>query len=446
MRVGRPVLAAAFLALFALVLSIPLRDNGSGDGPGRVKTPPAKNGGRPTSSPTPKPDDKTSLVNYPDACLAPAGSPQESLVAYAHQDGIAIAEIPGEARAVIDDSPPVTWSPSGTYLAGGSGTVYDSNGDEVGTLFTEPGSRWAWSPTADCAVVAREGSSTIDFFVPDGQSTPFIEARATNLSFSPKGGDLAYVTESEDEFEIWVASLAQRQTRLVDRFDVEANERIILAGWTPDAEWILYWIGTTDEINREGSELLAVSGDGVSVELGTVLAYQDFVTTCGNDLVAVVGGGPRPGGPKRLAYVGPQEPTDFLTPEGNYEISPSCSEDGGFIAVSHSDDASGEGPRRLVILDEFGSPVLSPTDDPTFDDAYPRWGRDGTGLLFVRAPESGPPELWHIPLDGAPEATGEVMREIRGEPEARPAGWGYWLDWNADEPSGVGIVSEGTAP
>lgn len=456
---GRPIVALIFVVLLGIGLSIPLRnasrDTGGETTPTEKTSGPKKGAGAqksPSATPTEDaPDDLVELDgSYPKQCLQAAPAPTESLVAYAHPDGIGIAETSGEVRAVIDDTFPYRWSPSGSLLITGSGTVYDSNGDEVDSLFQEPTEfhNWGWSPVADCAVVTTK-AGTLDAILPGESRQTLLEEGTAGFTFSPAGGDLAYLVESADgsTAEIWVAALAKGTTARLASFDLdsEGGEQIVLAGWTPDASRVLYWRGAAGELSDTGSTLLAVSGDGDSVELDTVVAHRDFVGSCGDKLVAVVGAGARAdANTKRLAYLEPTAPTDFLTAADTYEISPSCSPDGRFIAAVRDESGDGTGSRRLVILDRFGSPVRFPTDDPGFNDAYPLWGRVGQGVLFLRVPTGkGGAELWHLSLGDEPEPTDIVLDEFSGNPDVSRDSWGHWFDWNSDAPTSVSLVSGG---
>lgn len=456
---GRPIVALVFVVLLGIGLSTPLRDaardpeakSATAEKPkgNKKKAKPPKS---PTVEPTVEPSEEVELAGaYPDECLQKAPEPTESLAAYAHPDGIAIAAVPGDVRAVIDDTFPYRWSSSGSLLIAGSGTVYDSNGDEVDSLFEDPSEfhNWGWSPVADCAVVTSK-TSTLDVVLPGEDRSTLVGLGTAGFTFSPAGGDLAYLVENADgsEAAIWVAALAQGTTTRLASFELDSagGEQIVLAGWTPDASRVLYWRGSQGELAGTGTNLLAISGDGDTVELDTVVAHRDFVGMCGNRLVAVVGAGARAeANTKRLAYLEPTAPTDFISATDTYEISPSCRPDGRFIAAVQDDSGEGTGRRRLAILDRFGSPVRFPTDDPGFNDAYPLWGRGDAGVLFLRVPTGeGGAELWYLPAGAEPQATGLVMADFSGNPDVSRDSWGHWLDWNSDAPTSVSLVSGGS--
>jgi hypothetical protein len=448
---GRPIVALVFVVLLGMALSLPLRDAAREPDPKPGTTEKEKKK-KPKKSPSSAPADDAELAGaYPEECLQAAPDPTESLVAFAHEDGIAIAEVPGEARAVIDDTFPYRWSPSGTLLITGSGTVYDANGEEVDSLFDDPSEfhNWGWSPVADCAVVTTK-VGTLDVVVPGESRETLLDRGTAGFTFSPAGGALAYLVENEDgsSAAIWVASLADGTTERLASFELDAagGEQIVLVGWTPDASSVLYWRGSQGELAAAGSDLVAVSGEGDVVELDTVVAHRDFVGICGKKLVAVIGGGARSeANSKRLAYLEPTAPTDFLTESGAYEISPSCAPGGDSIAAIRDESGDGTGRRRLALLDRFGSPVRFPTDDPNFDDAYPLWSRDGNEVLFVRvATDDGATELWHMESEGDPEATGLVLADFSGNPDVSRNSWGHWIDWNSDAPTSVSLVSGGS--
>ena len=424
----RPILAVAFLVVIGVLLAIPIRqamqDNSAGDDG-------ITDG-----------DAQELAGDYPEKCLDPAGDAVESLVAYVHKDGIAVTEVPGETRVVIDDLVPFKWSPTGTYLAAGSGAVYDTNGEEVDSMFeTGTGAAWSWSTIADCAIVA-DAEGALQVFVPGEGLEPLIDGPTNGFAFSPGGGDLAYVVPGDDSIELWIASLGNGTTARAATLDPGDGD-VVLAGWTPDAAYVLFWQGDRDELSDPGKKLRAAAA-GEIIPLEKVVAHRDFLDACGKRLIAVIGEGPRTErNKKKLAFLAPGAAPEVITPKGSYDVSPRCSPEDKEIAVVRSDDATGKGPRRLVIIDRFGSPVQEPTGDPNYDDAYPMWGRGGAGVLFVREPADGSkPELWYLEPGETAAPTEAVMARLEGDPQSAREGWGHWIDWTADVPAATSVVTE----
>ena len=462
---GKPVLALAFVAIMAVVLSIPLRGT-SDDGPRETRQPDAGTTTSPKDEATPEdeptPDEETSpdqppeedepvgdtirfSGNYPNRCLEPAPDPADTgLVAIDQGDAIEVGDITGSDPVVVEDQFPLKWSPTGTYFVAGSGTVYDRQGVEVASLFDDDAAlNWAWSPIADCAVTASDEGMSV--FVPGSEPKALHDGSIARFSFSPGGGDLAYVEVGDDEqAHLWVASLATGKATRLTTLDVSPSEEVVLAGWTPDARHVLFWRGAPEDLLRTGGSLFAVSARGKVTSLATVLAHRDFLTSCGENLVAVVGGGARTEThPKQVAIVNVGARPQVLTPKGAHDLSPSCSPDGSSIALVRTGDANGEGPGTLTVIDPTGAEIFSP-DNTGYKDAYPMWGRGDAGVLFVRQPlEGGDPELWRVVEGGSPTPTGITLRGIDRKPGVFRDAWGHWLDWSADQPSGVGVLIEG---
>ena len=463
---GKPIIALLFVALLGIVLTIPLRsttddrsastrkDNATPT-PEASKTPSEKPSQSPTPSPEPSeteppeesPPDRARLTGtYPKSCLEPDGAPDGSgLFAIDQGNGIEISDTSGSGSTTVEGRFPFKWSPSGSYLMTGTGEVYDSTGDGVTNLFEGGGSfSWSWSPIADCVVFASQDKVSV--FAPgNGEPKDLHDGLVSRFSFSPSGGDLAFVQDDPEagEAHLWVASLATGKARRLTSLPLSEDDEIVLAGWTPDATHVLFWRGGSDELLQKGTSLKAVSATGKVKPVARVLAHRDFLASCGDDLYAVVGGGARvEPNAKRLARVSVDGDVEYLTPESAHDESPSCSPEGNLIAVARSASADGRGPGALTVIDRSGSVQFS-SQEAGSEDAYPLWGRGDAGVLFIRQPVSGDgdPEVWSISQTRPASPTGATLRSIRRQPGIFRDSWGHWLDWSADEPSGVSVLS-----
>ena len=459
---GKPILAALFVLATAFVLSIPLRDTGdpiagsansktsptSAASPTQEPTPEESESPGPDTSPTPEgpeaPPDTAELAGeYPDECLERESAPDgDGFLAIDQGQGIEISDTEGGGRVVVDDTFPFKWSPSGTYLAGGSGALYDIDGNEVGPPFPgEPPFNWAWSPIADCLIVSSADQTLV--IVPGSDAVPLHDGPLARFAFSPSGGDLAYTEVEDGRAHIWVASLADGKARRLKTFPLASDRDVLLAGWAPTGGHVLFWRGNTDAFLEEGVPLYAVSADRNVSTLGTVLAHRDFVAHCGDDLLGVVGGGARiNANSKVVARLAPGSEPEVITPEGSHDVSPTCSPDAEFIALIRSNDPNGQAGRRLTVVAQDGQVEFQPSDQ-SYRDSYPLWGRGTTGVLFIRQrPQSGDPEVWHVSTESSAEPTGVTLRAVGLNPEVRRDSWGHFIDWSADRPSGVNVVSE----
>ncbi len=464
---GKPILALVFVAIIGVALSIPLRDSAdrrSASTSAASETPSPKKAETPTEEPTPsaepseteppedepqdEPSDQARLSgSFPNKCLTPTPAPEGAgLLAIDQENEIEISDTSGGAQANVEDKFPFKWSPTGKYLMAGSGTVYDSRGEKVASLFESGSYSWAWSPIADCVVYAsQEGGVSV--FAPGSKGpTTLHDGLISRFSFSPSGGDLAYIEDDTEnqESHLWVTSLATGKARRLTSFQLSSGEEVVLAGWTPDARHVLFWRGGGEALLRSGSSLFAASATGEVKSLARVVAHRDFLTSCGNNLLAIVGGGARiEANSKRLATLQVGKVAEYLTPPGAHDVSPSCSPDGDLVAVARGPQANGRGgAHHLTVLDLNGS-VRFASSDTTSEDAYPLWGRGDAGILFIRRPVGGvgDPELWRISQTSAAQPTGAELRSVRRKPGIFRDSWGHWLDWSADQPSGVSVQS-----
>ncbi|MDQ4143352.1 MAG: hypothetical protein M3198_06335 [Actinomycetota bacterium] len=461
---GKPILALAFVAIIGVALSFPLRDPGRSGDSRRLsaeatptsapqtpdETPPSPEPSETKSPEKDPPEDEPADTDrltgtYPKKCLSPASPPEGSgLLAVNQGNGIEISDINGDPTATIEDRFPFKWSPSGRYLMGRSGRVYDSGGDETARLFDSGSVSWAWSPIADCIVFASlEGG--VSTFTPGSGSVKLHNGLMSRFSFSPSGGDLAYVEDDPDDQKahLWVASLASGRARRLTTLDLASGEEVVLAGWTPDASHVLFWRGAPDALLRTGGSLFAASADNEVKRLARVVAHRDFIASCGEELLAVTGGGSRlKANSKRLAVLEAGQSARYLTPAEAHDISPSCSPDSTHVAVARSPQADGRGPASLTVLDLSGNVVFA-SEQTEATDAYPMWGRGDAGLLFIRqAPGEGVPELWQISQTTPAQPTGLSFEGIRRDPGIFRDSWAHFLDWSADQPTGLSALSE----
>ena len=319
--------------------------------------------------------------------------------------------------------------------------MYDLDGNEVGPPFSAEGSiSWAWSPISDCMVVSSPDGTLV--VVPGSDAVPLNDEPLERFSFSPSGGDIAYIETEEGRVHIWVASLSNRQATRLKTLPLAEGKELLIAGWTPDGSHVLFWRGESDAFLKKGVPLYAVSADQEVTDLATVLAHRDFLAPCGNGLLGVVGGGARSNpSSKRVARLEPGTEPELITPEDAHDVSPSCAPNAEFIAVARSDGADGAGPSRLTILDGSGGVSFQPSDSG-YEDSYPLWGRGDAGVLFIRKQQGQDPEVWHVTTDQPAEATGATLRAVGRNAEIFRDSWGHYIDWSADVPSGVSVVSE----
>ena len=218
-----------FVTLIAAVLAGPSLLSADGDDPPACVTPSPETEATsdprrsPPSPPSPDTAPERLLNRYPRECLRPVARRGGGLVAAYTGKAIKIVTTAGNAVATITDvapvvRPPVSWSPSGRYLAAGpKGLFWDADGEVVlfangefahGMVSSRAG-RWAWSPIADCGVALQDGglyATTIDPAV-TGPGVQLVADDVVTFSFSPNGRKLHFVSSDGSERSIWTANL-----------------------------------------------------------------------------------------------------------------------------------------------------------------------------------------------------------------------------------------------
>jgi len=318
-------------------------------------------------------------------------------VAYVRSGELHVVDLAMCADRVVVASgarPPVAFSPSGAWIAFGSGDVVSVGGGSVVPSLGGPVARWEWSPTADllAGVTAKGGlivggpDRSPQRLYPDGSN--IWEAR-----FSPNGGQLAV---NIDLRRIALLSIPSATRRIAYRIPSGSVAGLQVAGWSRDGRWILFWF------NQEHSSSLAADGlplEAVPASGGTpvpvadaMLLYRDFMSQCGSSLVLAVGSDRYVTAGKRLVSVRPpdRKPVDLSNDPSRSWFWPACSPDGRWVAATATRNAEERrfsvADRTIWLLAADGSSrhLLVGTEGDGVADEAPRWSADGRWLLFVQ--------------------------------------------------------------
>ncbi len=429
----RATLALVFVGALTIVLLQPILDTSNEQSPSNEppRTPAASPAPKPAPSPTSTEEETETaapdrlLSKIPRECLRPVERPSGVGLLAAYRGGaVRIASPTGGVTATIEAKPPIAWSPSGSLLLTHRGHLFTAEGLPAGPTvirgktraFPEPVTFWTWSTVADCAVgVSREGTlliAPLDAPIRRPHRDLLRGMEIRDISFSPDGRTLALVVRTDNEppvvNSIWFADL---RTGRITRTRAGAVA-VPLLGW--NGRRVLFGRATGASIMADGIRLegLSPGGEVVGYRAG-LLPSDDFLLTCGNRLLAVVGGARDATTNKRLAFIEPGEPPELLTSKAFVYSTPACSPNGDFVvaprAEENSSPSSGQrvDDRRLVLLRGDGSFVRNLTLDSGFADEYPLWGPRGTGVVFVRRPigGGGRPQAWFIPEGGRAQRT-----------------------------------------
>lgn len=391
----------------------------------------------PSATASPSENVATFLGDYPKECLAKVARPNPGLVAALGNEGVTVASPGGTTVARFRATAPIQWSPSGRFLSTGDGEVFSPEGNSGGALFSTSSKKWAWSPSADCAVGIVDGG--LEYGGPGGDPGKLIEGDVAGFSFSPNGKKLGYVTFSGGRPSVWAANLRTGSAVEVNgRLESAADATVV--GWAGNGT-MLY--GRSDGTGVDGESLLAAQVEGAARgtvrSLGTtVLKYPGSVKPCRGRTLLVAGGARETTASKRLAYLSKKPNPRFITPEGTAYSSATCSPKLDFIAAIGQADGSDVSARTLTLLHGDGSKVQELTAD-SFSDDYPLWGPEGTGIIFVRMPQTGgTPQVWYLPEGASARNTGLTLKASNAY--YGYFGWSGLLDWSADAPSGMSPV------
>jgi hypothetical protein len=192
------------------------------------------------------------------------------------------------------------------------------------------------------------------------------------------------VNRRNSEAGIWLVDAGTQEATEIywDPYGVEPR----IAGWSPDRQWILYWqfpLGFGESLAADGVPLYAISvegGEPVQV-LDKMLPNRDFMTWCGDTLVAASGGNRFVTIGKRLvAATAPDwQATDLMSQPDRSFSWPSCSPDGSQVAATSTpderEDPLGSLPRTIDILPLEGSEAgvslgLSPAEFPVWSQKH----------------------------------------------------------------------------
>jgi len=353
-------------------------------------------------------------------------------IAFVRGGALWVAEV-GQER-VVDPGPDVAtprWSPDGNWLAyrrQGQVRLATADGSEI--LQPEMPYCWwtssPWSPTGH-RLACRDNDDALWLVSPDGSSPqqllPGLPAgyRVIGFAWSPDDEELAYTqmidTDGAAGYRQGLWRVRVEDGDPVEVYDSGFPEKgeVILAGWSPKGEHLLFWQGDfpSASLVADGVPLYSVpveGGDPVQVA-ETMLLYDDYRSWSPDGRLILVEGGGRDTWMKKHLLLtdavgnAPQQ----LTGDDVIALSPAWSPDGSHIAwvgaPATARAAGGEaaqvamGLRSIWVMDASGEDRRQLTSNPAWADDLPRWSADGRHILFVRRQEDRA-ELWVVQAEG----------------------------------------------
>ncbi len=244
---------------------------------------------------------------------------------------------------------------------------------------------------------------------PDGKTVAYV---ATTLSDTENRTDTLY-TVAIDGSRPPLPDAHPVDGRGTRRLAVPQDNRIILAGWWPDGQGLLYWLdpGYSADV-ADGMDLYSLwLGDKEPKLLANGLSHQGWLSTFPpHNLLMVHGGGRIVWADKNLAIINAEagQIKDLPNPAGCVSIDPSLSADGQRIAFVAAKDLGDQvwgfnnnedlmdwvASRTLRVenVDGSGARYLTSAGQGIYQ---PLWSRDGNHILYVRDNT-----LWLIGADG----------------------------------------------
>ncbi|MGH2914517.1 MAG: hypothetical protein ACRDMX_05970 [Solirubrobacteraceae bacterium] len=271
------------------------------------------------------------------------------------------------------------------------------------------------TPTGAVRVVAR------DLGVP--AASAYASAAPSPLG-SRVAVDSSRCSRSPQEIELRTVDVATGERVAALR---SATEPVEFAGWSPDGRWLLYWPDElcSASIAADGMPLdaVAAAGGGRPIRaVGHMLLFPDYLSWCGQRLIAAAGSSRETQLGSRLVVTGP--PTwrqRTIEPAGKLSwVSPACSPSGDLVAAaagpSSQNPGFGRQHRSIWLLAPDGSGLRQLTAPPKSDlsDEAPQFSSDGRWILFVRS------RLVFVGASTTSRATLELVPAAPGPAAAKP--------------------------
>lgn len=402
----------------------------------------------------------------------PPGQANLGQVAYVKDGDIWLQAVPdGKAQPLTNtgtNSEP-RWSPSGKWIAHRSKDqlqIVGVPGAEARTLSTgDKVDCFAWAPNEDRLTyvtakgelwsVGVNGSTPVKLMPQDNSAQT--QGRVTDFAWNPDGTWIAcdltkVLVEAKDgkppvrAASIWRVPVAGGDALKVYDAGSPAEDGVILAGWAPGAQEIMFWLDPlfSASLLADGVPLHTISLEGGEPITLTqpMLLHPDFWSDSpdGKILAITEGQGRETWTNKQIAILEmPGGKSIATTDKAAASTSPSWAPDSQRIAYVTAPDPTPTGSgtseqpsvqfaeRRIALLNLDGSGYRQLTRDPEYRDERPLWSADGSSILFARLDARSQASLWLVSLeDDNPRC---VIDELG--PVPNPSSYTGYIDWDS---------------
>lgn len=314
-----------------------------------------------------------------------------------------------------------SWSPDARQLAylfdqpGSGWLVYmcDVATGERRAVSDQPvrPARPAWSPDGETLAVVRgnrDGGSDIWLVAADGSGTARRVAggpwETRSPAFAPDGASLAFISGEGGALDIWAVSVAGGMARRLTERTNPLDEPRWTPRWSPDGEWIAYVSSRSGERNNDDVWIVSPDGERHRQLTTGLMVNTDPAWSPDSQLLAVVANTVMEHwyGDDADVWRVPLAPDrmERLTPAGGHSwrlegAGIEWSADGGTIYALSLHD----GDKNLTAVPADGRPRTAVTN---FTGAVSDFAvsPDGQTLAYVFATQTGPPDLFVMPLTG----------------------------------------------
>jgi len=406
------------------------------------------------------------------------------MLAYINDGNIYIKDLPnGQVKQLTTDGKNhnPSFSPSGQWIAcykNDKINLIQISSGETRVIKTNEVVEFFWSPVSDTIAYITWPGSLLVASSPEWHEhelVPNIDGRegtaVNDITWSPDGEWIAYTQDKcikKEPSPGFYYSLCKIRKDGSEKTELCGSNLLlgvppplpdnyyasIVATWSLDGEYIIFWSALTASILADSTSLMVIPSNGgnPSKLVEHMLIYSDFLDNSSNGkLLAITEGAYRfTWLQKHIVIVDISSGSRSIITDKNISaLYPKWSPDGKQIAYVAAPDIgpitmdsdivkAGMAKRRIRVVNISNMKKLQfkqLTNDQAYRDEFPIWSRDGKYILFTRIDTEDRSSLWLISeVGGEPQ---QVVKELTLSLEwPRFYGHTWWNDcfdwWQGD--------------